>query len=258
MKIFLSHIHEERRIAAVIKDWLESTTSGQCEVWASSDVKDNPGGNKWLAAIHSQLSQSDLLLVLYSQTSMPRPWINFEVGAAWLKGIPVLPLLHSGLSPADLKQPIAEFNSLTVEHASFAQSFFDTLYLHAKLLKKPRIDEGKFTAELILAIDETKAEAKTTQSQSRIFEPQELQRRILRECLEALNTKRIGLDEGELAIRLGVTIAIVLVNMSKLLQEGLVLKGLVMFQGAYVENTCYYRLSQKGIEACVESASTAA
>ena len=45
MNIFISHISEETSIAEILKDWIESTFLGQCEVFASSDTEDLPVGD---------------------------------------------------------------------------------------------------------------------------------------------------------------------------------------------------------------------
>jgi hypothetical protein len=46
------------------------------------------------------------MLVLCSETSVLRPWINFEAGAGWTRGIETVPLCHSGLRPVDLPLPL--------------------------------------------------------------------------------------------------------------------------------------------------------
>lgn len=51
-------------------------------------------------------------MVLCSPESVRRPWINFETGAACLKGIPVIPIVHSGLSARQLGPPLSEFESV--------------------------------------------------------------------------------------------------------------------------------------------------
>lgn len=87
MKIFISHIHEEAKLAGCLKEWIENVTSGQCDVFASSDSENISAGDKWLDKVDNTLNESDLLLILYSKHSMTKPWINFEAGCAcaWMK-----------------------------------------------------------------------------------------------------------------------------------------------------------------------------
>ena len=51
MNIFISHISEETSIVEILKDWIESTFLGQCEVFASSDKADLSMGNTWITEI---------------------------------------------------------------------------------------------------------------------------------------------------------------------------------------------------------------
>lgn len=47
------------------------------------------------------------MLILCSPTSIRRPWINFEAGAAWMRKIPLIPMCHAGLTPSDLPAPLS-------------------------------------------------------------------------------------------------------------------------------------------------------
>jgi hypothetical protein len=64
-------------------------------------------GEEWLKSIESALKECSILVVLCSPTSISRPWINFEAGAAWMRAIPLLPICHDGLTPGDLPMPLS-------------------------------------------------------------------------------------------------------------------------------------------------------
>ena len=55
MNVFISHISEEAHIAKVLKEWIESSFLGQCDVFVSSDKEDIPAGSKWLDQIDTAL-----------------------------------------------------------------------------------------------------------------------------------------------------------------------------------------------------------
>jgi hypothetical protein len=55
MKLFISHISEEASLALVLKDWIESSFAGQCQVFVSSDKDDIPAGSRWLDEIDKAL-----------------------------------------------------------------------------------------------------------------------------------------------------------------------------------------------------------
>ena len=58
MIIFMSHITEEAPIAEVLKDWIESSFLGQCEVFVSSDRDSMPAGSKWLEEIDQEIGRA--------------------------------------------------------------------------------------------------------------------------------------------------------------------------------------------------------
>ena len=61
------------------------------------------------------LTTSSLLMILCSPTSIKRPWVNFEAGAAWMREIPLWPLCHAGLKPSDLPLPLSLHQGLALE-----------------------------------------------------------------------------------------------------------------------------------------------
>lgn len=104
--IFISHASEEIDLAIIIKSRLEMDFMGLPNVFVSSDGESILAGEKWLERINSVLSASDIEIILCSPTSLQRPWVNFEAGAGWIKGIPVIPICHSGISPSTLPVPL--------------------------------------------------------------------------------------------------------------------------------------------------------
>ncbi len=99
MQLFISHIHEERGIAEVVRDELLSCFGAQVDVFLAEDV---PLGTNWLDEIKIALGRSDVLIVLFSKHSSSRPWINIEAGYGVMAGKQVIPVCHSGFSKAGL------------------------------------------------------------------------------------------------------------------------------------------------------------
>ena len=152
MTIFLSHISEEASIAEVLKDWIESTFLGQSEVFASSDTDDLPAGNKWIDEIDQALDSAVAFLVLCSAASLKRPWIQLETGWGWIKGLPIIPICHSGQKKDDLPMPISTFQALEINSDGFVSDLFTTLAKHLGFAKFPRIDKDAMVHELTAAI----------------------------------------------------------------------------------------------------------
>lgn len=152
MNVFISHIHEEAKLAQVLKNWIESTFAGQINVFVSSDRRDIPLGSRWLEKIDSALSSSSVFVILCSPASLPRSWINFEAGCAWMKRVPLIPLCHSGIKKGELPTPISIFEAFELESADWIDDFFESLKNHFKISSYARIDKLVMAKELKQAL----------------------------------------------------------------------------------------------------------
>src|SRR5205807_2983828 len=74
-----------------------------------------------------------------------------------------------------------------------------------------------------------------------VFEPEELQRKILERLVAAFNIKRVGMDEVELATALKISVAVLIKSINVLVARNLVYRGQVAFQGTYIPDAYYYR-----------------
>lgn len=108
LHIFLSYCNAEVRFADVLKQHLLRDFIGLLHVFLASDTTSIPAGTRWLADIVEGLQQSQMHLVICSKDSVYRPWINYEAGAASVRGVPIVPLCHSGLNPVHLPVPLSE------------------------------------------------------------------------------------------------------------------------------------------------------
>jgi hypothetical protein len=149
IRVFISHISEEAPIAQILKDWLESSFAGQCEVFVSSDKDDIPAGSRWLEVIDGAVGSASALIVLCSPSSISRPWINFEMGGAWVKRIPIIPICHSGQEKNSLPSPISMLQALELDDEHFVIDLLSSLAKHLGFGKVPRIDQAAMRKELI-------------------------------------------------------------------------------------------------------------
>jgi hypothetical protein len=73
----------------------------------SSDGESISAAEEWLSWFETAIRESAIVMILCSPSSIRRPWINFEAGAAWMLGIPVIPSCHAGLAKRDLPMPLS-------------------------------------------------------------------------------------------------------------------------------------------------------
>lgn len=135
--IFLSHIHQEGDLARLVKDALENEFSGFVDVFVSSDGISIPAGANFLRRIEDALIACVGAVYLISPMSVKRNWINFELGAVWIRSvksvrggnpeIPALPMCHSGLTPAALPAPLHNLNAIVANQASQLETAFKSL-----------------------------------------------------------------------------------------------------------------------------------
>lgn len=130
--IFLSHIHEEKDIALLIQTKLEEEFSGFVETFVSSDGKSILAGTNFLKHIEEMLLGSSAGLFLVSDRSVKRNWINFELGAIWIRGakegeIPAIPICHSGITPKELPPPLNSLNAVNANDANQLKQAFYSL-----------------------------------------------------------------------------------------------------------------------------------
>jgi hypothetical protein len=111
-KLFVSHISEEGEIAALLKEAMEADFLGLVEFFASSDIGSINAGEDWLAAVRQAMSEAVAVLVLCSRASIQRPWVQFELGAAWMKQVPIIPVCHSGLKVEELQMPLSRLQAV--------------------------------------------------------------------------------------------------------------------------------------------------
>lgn len=135
--IFLSHIHEEAKLAQIIQAAIEDEFSGFVEVFVSSDGKTIPAGANFLKRIEDGLISCVGALYLISPTSVKRNWVNFELGAVWIRNsiavrngeneIPTVPICHSGMTPSTLPMPLINLTAIQANSASQLELAFKSI-----------------------------------------------------------------------------------------------------------------------------------
>lgn len=242
VQIFISHISEEKSLALILKDWLESTFPDQCKCFVSSDPNDIPAGTKWLDRIRDAIDESKLLVILYSPQSKLRPWINFEAGCGWIKNIPIMPICHSGLKVSEIGAPISSFLGLEIESESFVNNFFGAVAKHAGFSKVPRIAVEEFKKELQSAIGKVAHTKTEKQGVTNNIVLTEEQIKILQHLAKDEDSGGNSIDEPILARRVGLKITILKYHIQPLIDKQYV------YQGFAIGGPTHYSIAQKGID----------
>src|SRR6266851_2501784 len=115
--VFISFIHEEERVAGAVQDVLRQILNK--EVFISADEWLVYAGEIWLDRIKAELAQAKAVVLMLSEESVKRPWINFEAGAAWLAGKPVIPACFRGLSRNALPKPYSSIQAVDLPNGLY-------------------------------------------------------------------------------------------------------------------------------------------
>ena len=97
-EIFISHIHEDAKAATAIGHFLrgklnlgKTSTSGN-KVFLSANQFQVRVGDDWLQKIRSALNSAKVVIALFSDAALNRPWVHFEAGGAWFAEKKLMPV----------------------------------------------------------------------------------------------------------------------------------------------------------------------
>jgi hypothetical protein len=118
--IFITHIHEDEIVARGLHRFLQAKLRGtSARVFLSSDPTQLRLGDDWLRKIQEALKSAKLVLAIFSEESVNRPWVNFEAGGAWfVEGKTLIPLCVGDIRPESLPKPYSNIQGAHLEEES--------------------------------------------------------------------------------------------------------------------------------------------
>jgi hypothetical protein len=147
ISVFLSHISCEANLADIVEHHVSRDFIGLADVFVSTQASILVG-SKWLHEVTNALNKANLHVVLASPESVRRKWINFEAGAAHVRGVPIIPLCHSGLAPAQLPVPLSESEGLVLSGTAGFERFYGAIAA-ALGSRLPEVDYAAYAQEVV-------------------------------------------------------------------------------------------------------------
>lgn len=95
--VFVSHSGQDTWVAKQIAREISA-----CGATAFLDQVEIEIGENFETKIRAALKQADELLVLLTPWALGRPYVWAELGAVWIKGLPIVGVVY-GLAPAELQ-----------------------------------------------------------------------------------------------------------------------------------------------------------
>ena len=108
--IFISFIHEEVDIADGVRNFLRKKLGQGTKVFLSSDKWTVLAGEDWLKRVKDELTSAKIVVLMLSEISVQRPWVNFEAGAGWLYNKVLIPVCFGGLHKGAMPKPYSAFH----------------------------------------------------------------------------------------------------------------------------------------------------
>ena len=136
--IFMSFIHEEESVAITVKVFTHRILGHSVDTFMSSDKNAIYAGEDWMARIFEELETTKVLVSLLSPSSVGRPWINFEAGAAWMGKAKVIPVCFGGLRIDGLPKPYSSLQAVEIETHEGAYYLFSSIAHHLGIASPQR------------------------------------------------------------------------------------------------------------------------
>src|SRR6202171_2042033 len=141
-RLFVSFVHEDEKLASAVQDLLQTELNLREEVFLSSDKSQIYAGDLWLKKIKEALSAAEIVILMLSQRSVARPWVNFEAGAAWLADKKLLPVCYGNLSKDELPHPYSAIQALKLPSDAYDLLKSVTHQLNLKPISAPAVYRG--------------------------------------------------------------------------------------------------------------------
>jgi hypothetical protein len=140
--IFLSYSNLDRHIAEELEDELKA--KGLTCFLAEKSL---PGGTEWIPKLREAIKESDYILLLLTPRSIGRPWVNLEIGAAWMEGKTIIPLIQF----VDIKElpDVIKYNQV-----KFIETEKQKLELFHELTSKERKNVQRIDISLPFLMDQ--------------------------------------------------------------------------------------------------------
>lgn len=145
--IFISHWTEENGFAVFLKEQLKQIFGEDLNIFVSSDYESISGGETWFQAVVSSLMSVRVVLVLVSQYSVDRRWINFEAGIGIGADATVIPIVIRHFSKSDVGYPLSTLQTRDIHNSNDVPALMKDIGKQIKIAPRP-VDGKSFVEAL--------------------------------------------------------------------------------------------------------------
>jgi hypothetical protein len=124
--VFISHAAADAMLAAAVGAALAEATP-PLTTFVSSRPGDIRADAEWMPAVHAAILRGDTFLILLTPNSIGRPWVAFELGAAWFSQRPTVLARTSSLPTEEIPLPLSERQIYRLDQPDDASVIFHDL-----------------------------------------------------------------------------------------------------------------------------------
>ena len=140
MKLFISWSGEfSKKVAECLSVWIP-TIIQTVDVFYSPD--DIAKGENWSNRLSDELEQSNFGIVCLTPENVLAPWVHFEAGALSKTANSRVSAIMLGVSPSDVKGPLARFQNTALNRDDFHRLFLSINSSHENPLKQSVLDHA--------------------------------------------------------------------------------------------------------------------
>jgi hypothetical protein len=130
--VFISYSSLDSVAAARLRSRLEKLTAGEVDFFLAGDDESIPIGVNWVKRIEEKLRRAKAVIVLLSHAAVTSQWVLFEMGFAYAKQVPVIPVGILGLEVNYQPPPISLLQGINVADAMGLNHMLEQLGKHLR------------------------------------------------------------------------------------------------------------------------------
>lgn len=134
--IFISHKHVNQDIAETLVDFIVATISiGRDQIRCTSTPGSQlPFGQSIEAQLKEDINKAQVVIALLTKESKNAHWVLFELGASWVLGKLIVPILATDLAITDLPGPLPGYPCVVTGRLDTSSRVVDAMRQVAKKL----------------------------------------------------------------------------------------------------------------------------
>jgi TIR domain len=116
--LFISHVTSDGEPSRILQQALDDRFLGALRFFNTDDRQSLRPGDHWFSSILDALRQCEVLLAVFSPDGLRSPWVNFESGAAWLRGALVIPCCAGQVRKDNLPAPYNSLQAINLDSSN--------------------------------------------------------------------------------------------------------------------------------------------